>query len=93
MPARPDPVPAGAPLYLNQLVAALTTLPFDLLQAALKDIEARLGRTPDLRRQGIVPIDLDILLYGDQRHHLRDWSRPYVTNLLPQVIIPDEQEV
>ena len=35
-----------------------------------------------LRRHGIVPIDLDLLLYDDERFHLQDWERSYIKDLL-----------
>ena len=69
-------------MYLNQLVYATTSLNVDELQSALKDIELRLGRTAEDRQKGIVRIDLDLLLYNDQRYHLRDWDRPYIKALL-----------
>ena len=68
--------------YINQLVSAETTLSSDELTARLKDIETTLGRTPELRRHGIVPIDLDLLLYDDKRFHLQDWERSYIKDLL-----------
>ena len=55
------------------------------LNRRLKQIETDFGRTPEKRQRGIVPIDLDILQYGDQRHHERDWQRPYVADLLGQL--------
>ena len=70
-------------MYLNQLVEATTALTADELTQALKDIEQQMGRTQEDRRRGIVRIDLDLLLYGEQRYHLRDWERPYVKALLP----------
>ncbi|KAK9816707.1 hypothetical protein WJX72_004011 [[Myrmecia] bisecta] len=52
------------PAFLNGAVAASTELsPKDLL-AALKDIEARLGRSFHGQRWGPRPIDLDIIFYG-----------------------------
>lgn len=72
-------------LYLNQLVKAETELDFDLLTRKLKDIELLLGRTQEERAQGLVRIDLDVLEYDGIRHHLRDWERPYVQDLLPQL--------
>ena len=41
--------------------------------------------TPTERKQGIVRIDIDILLADGQRHHEDDWERPYVKNLLAQL--------
>jgi 2-amino-4-hydroxy-6-hydroxymethyldihydropteridine diphosphokinase len=72
-------------LYLNQLAEATTSLSPEEINLQLKAIESALGRTPVLRQRGIVPIDLDLLLYDDQRFHERDWQRPYVTRLLHEV--------
>ena len=72
-------------LYLNQLVKAQTNLDFEALVKAIKDIEIRHGRTPEEREQGIVRIDIDVLEFDGIRHHLRDWERPYVLDLLPQL--------
>ena len=71
--------------YLNQLAEGQTELGLEELNRRLKQIETDFGRTPEKRQRGIVPIDLDILQYGDQRHHERDWQRPYVADLLGQL--------
>ncbi len=68
--------------YINQLVSAETTLSSEDLTSRLKDTEKSLGRTPELRRHGIVPIDLDLLLYDDKHFHLQDWERSYIKDLL-----------
>ena len=72
-------------LYLNQLVKASTTLSYEDLRSCLKDIELQMGRTPGEREKGIVRLDLDILAFDDERHHLADWERHYVKTLLPQL--------
>ena len=72
-------------LYLNQLVSAQTDLDNDELNCRLKEIEKAQGRDDEARRQGLVPIDLDLLLYDQQRFHLRDWQRPYIQQLLPKL--------
>jgi len=71
------------PLYLNQLLSARTDLDADSLVQQLKQIECNLGRNDGMRRQGLVPIDLDLLQHDDQRYHQRDWQRSYVQRLLP----------
>ena len=71
------------PLYLNQLLSARTDLDADSLVQRLKQIECNLGRNDGMRRQGLVPIDLDLLQHDDQRYHQRDWQRSYVQRLLP----------
>jgi 2-amino-4-hydroxy-6-hydroxymethyldihydropteridine diphosphokinase len=72
-------------LYLNQLVKAETQLTFDELNNALKTIEKEFGRTERKRSMKIVPIDLDILQYDDERYHLNDWDRLYVKDLIDSV--------
>ena len=72
-------------LYLNQLVSAKTNLDSDELNCILKEIEKSQGRDEEARRQGLVPIDLDLLQYNQQRFHLRDWQRPYIQQLLPKL--------
>ena len=72
-------------LYLNQLVKATTKLSFDELHNQLKAIEQKIGRTAEDRQEGIVRLDLDILAFDDERHHLADWERHYVKMLLPQL--------
>ena len=68
--------------YLNQLATGTTTLDEETLNERLKQMELSFGRTQAKRLLGIVPIDLDILLYDDERRHLLDWQRPYVTELI-----------
>ena len=72
-------------LYLNQLAEGDTEQTLDELNQRLKAIEISFGRTAQKRQLGIVPIDVDILLYGDQRLHERDWQRPYVTSLISEL--------
>ena len=67
--------------YLNQLATGTTTLDEETLNERLKQMELSFGRTQAKRLLGIVPIDLDILQYDDERRHLLDWQRPYVTEL------------
>ena len=72
-------------LYLNQLVYAQTDLDCDELNSRLKEMEKAQGRNDEARRQGLVPVDLDLLQYNQQRFHLRDWQRPYIQQLLPEL--------
>ena len=46
------------------------------------DCAQRFSRWDDAH---IVRIDLDILEYDGEKHHLRDWERPYVQQLLPKL--------
>lgn len=67
--------------YMNRLAIGTTDLTADALQQTLKSIEAETGRTA-----GSVTIDLDLMQYGDRRYHEKDWSRPYIRQLIPDVL-------
>ena len=69
--------------YLNQLCQGTTVFGEGLLCEVLKEIEKRLGRTKN--EDGIVAIDLDLLQYDNQRHHLHDWERNYVKDLISEL--------
>ena len=69
--------------YLNQLCKGTTAFSEGLLCEVLKETEKRIGRIKN--EDGIVVIDLDLLEYDGQRHHLRDWSRDYVKRLIGEV--------
>ena len=77
-----EPAVSPAPSYLNQLAIAHTPLTADELTQHLKALERSLGRTPEMRSRGIVPIDLDLLLFNHRRYHERDWQRSYVKRLM-----------
>ena len=69
--------------YLNQLCKGTTAFGEGLLCEVLKETEKRIGRIKN--EDGIVVIDLDLLQFDRQQHHLRDWSRDYVKNLLNEL--------
>lgn len=60
-----EPVPADQPAYLNAVLTGDWPGFGGALLAALKRIEAALGRRPE-RRWGPRPIDLDILFFGGE---------------------------
>lgn len=68
--------------YLNQLAQGTTCLDADTLQQRLKELEQQMGRTDADRQEGLVRIDLDLLLFDTKRYHERDWERPYLRALL-----------
>ena len=71
--------------YLNQLAEGDTPLDEAELTERLKSTELQFGRTQAKRSLGIVPIDLDILLYDQEKRHIRDWDRPYVQLLIDEL--------
>lgn len=72
-----DPLEFTAqPRFLNQVVAAETTLGPHALLSLLKTIERELGRTPGIPK-GPRLIDLDILLYDDLVLQAPDLTIPH----------------
>ena len=64
--------------YLNAVAVGHTSLSAEAIRTSLKDFELRTGRTPEVRALGIVPIDLDLLMLGDNVFKPKDLSQSYV---------------
>ena len=59
--------PVAQPDFVNAVAGLLTEIEPDALLAALKDLEARLGRARPVVRWGPRRIDLDLLVHGTER--------------------------
>ena len=59
--------PVAQPDFVNAVAGLLTEIEPDALLAALKDLEARLGRARPVVRWGPRRIDLDLLVHGAAR--------------------------
>ena len=77
-----SPACPGEGMYSNMLAEFDTSLERTELVRELKQLEVRMGDSEALRRKGTVMMDLDILRFGEERHHLEDWERPYIKRLL-----------
>lgn len=75
----------NSPRFVNALAIAFTDLPEPTVVSVLKGIERQCGRTKEEKSQGIVKLDLDLLLYGDTRRKEEDWERDYVKQLLGEM--------
>ena len=69
--------------YLNQLFSGTTSLTLEKLLDNTKSIENEMGR--DRSNRGNVAIDIDIILYDQQKLHFTDWERDYLKQLLTQL--------
>lgn len=74
---------ADSPDFLNALITFRTKRTLTDLNAVLKQIERRCGRTR--KQNNVVAIDLDVLLYDKQRLHPSDWERPYIKILMQEL--------
>ena len=59
--------PAGQPDYINAVAGLASELTAHALLAALQGLEAAAGRDRSGQRWGPRPLDLDLLIYGEQR--------------------------
>ena len=69
--------------YLNQLFSGTTSLTLEKLLDNTKRIENEMGR--DRSNRGNVAIDIDIILYDQQKLHFTDWERDYMKQLVTQL--------
>lgn len=67
----------GKPDYMNAVVAGSTALQCDELGAALKRYEEACGRNADTRRRGLVPIDVDIVMWNGTVLRPQDFQQQF----------------
>lgn len=73
----------GSGMFTNMMIEASTTLDYQPLLGALKQIERCIGRVHDTG--GAVKMDIDILQYDGTKCHIGDWERPYIQTLLEEL--------
>jgi 2-amino-4-hydroxy-6-hydroxymethyldihydropteridine diphosphokinase len=72
--------PVGGPPqpdFLNAVITGRTSLPAPALLALLRNLERAAGRKPVAAKNGPRPLDLDLLLYGDERITTRRLTVPH----------------
>lgn len=80
--------PIGMPdsgLFLNQVAVAATEAPLEEVKQAVKEMEKRLGRMPDSKQKGMIPIDIDLIQWNGTILKPADWEKEYVQQLLRSV--------
>lgn len=65
------------PAYLNAVVHGMTPHTKDELVAHLKSLEVDAGRTNELREKGIVPMDLDLVIWNFRVVRPDDFQKTY----------------
>lgn len=75
----------GSDKFLNLIGFGYTTGGRERTLLALKNIERKCGRRKSLATNGLIPIDIDLLLFDSERFHEADWQRPYMQSLLSQL--------
>ena len=69
-------------IFTNKILVCETELSYEKLNKELKNIETVCGRNNYAKTTGIIPLDIDILLYDNNRYHINDWDKPYIKYLL-----------
>lgn len=76
--------------YANCIAQGYTTLDSNELSQLLKKYEVTHGRDSEARKQKIVPIDLDILIYSDTIIRAEELKRTYIQIGLTQLEIKNK---
>ncbi len=78
------PIGIKSDLFLNQIIIFYTLCNYETVCNRLDIIEKRMHSSSELKRSGIVYIDLDILKFGNKIFHENDWQRDYIKTLLSE---------
>lgn len=82
---RTAPIGIQSEDFVNCMVRITLTESFESLLYFTKQLERNLGRNQCYDSKDRVTIDVDILLFDDQKLHRKDWDRPYVKLLLQEL--------
>lgn len=78
--------------YFNAVAFAETDLSIEETTALMKQWEQSCGRTSESKQQGIIPIDLDIVVWDNKIIKERDFIMPYFTKGYKQIVVSDKIE-
>lgn len=72
--------------FLNQIAVGYTPDEPDELKSLFKEIEQLLGRNPQDDKEGIIPVDIDLLLWNSQSLKPEDMQRDYVVKAIRELM-------
>lgn len=72
--------------YSNLVVKAKCHYSYDELKNITKQIETSMGRTPQMKPLGIVPIDIDVVVYDGKVARWRDYEAEYFAKGYKKII-------
>jgi 2-amino-4-hydroxy-6-hydroxymethyldihydropteridine diphosphokinase len=75
----------GSPYY-NTVVKCDTTLTYEQLRSLTKELEREMGRTPQSKETGVMPLDIDIVLWNDKIMHPHDYEHYHFKHGYEQII-------
>ena len=77
-----EPVGIQSEKLINCICISTTRHTLLQLTKAFKQLEKKCERSKKNDLISKIPLDIDILLYGNQRYHEKDWERQYIQELL-----------
>jgi 2-amino-4-hydroxy-6-hydroxymethyldihydropteridine diphosphokinase len=76
--------------YVNCVVAGRTALTEAELEAACKQLEVAYGRTPEDKLVGRVPLDVDLVRWGDRIVRPKNWAMHFMQRGLRELNVWQE---
>jgi 7,8-dihydro-6-hydroxymethylpterin-pyrophosphokinase len=71
--------------YKNCIGEISTNLEYDELKKRFKDMEILAGRKPEMKIQGIVPLDIDIVIWNQEVIRPKDLAMEYIKQGLTEL--------
>lgn len=71
--------------FLNQLAIVNTEKQQEEVSKILKTLEKKMGRTPSDKKNGVVKIDIDLIIWNNEVIKPEDMPRSYIADLLPSL--------
>lgn len=63
--------------YLNAVFVGYTDMQYELIKNIMKEYEKRQGRTPESKMLGVIPIDIDVVIWNEDVMRKADFMQAY----------------
>lgn len=80
-----QPIGMASALFYNCLAYTEVEESLEELTEKVKNMEQICGDTRAERSLNRIQMDIDILLYGDNKLHIDDWQRDYIQELMNEI--------
>ena len=80
-----QPIGMASDLFYNCLAYTKVEESLEELTEKVKNMEQICGDTRAERSLNRIQMDIDILLYGDNKLHIDDWQRDYIQELMNEI--------
>lgn len=63
--------------YLNAVFVGYTDMQYELVKTLMKEYEKSQGRTPESKALGVIPIDIDVVMWNEEVMRNGDFMQTY----------------